>query len=163
MADIQYSTLLNYFRDIQTKHVDLSSFFRFDRSEIMNKMRKGVNYPALLLEDFDIDLNENTGQNKYEGFEVNILVIKHAKQNDYDDIELKLGECLEIVREIERRVTADSENPDHWLYNRYDANSTLIHKVGPIFSDPCYGYRLSTTLENTVSKRMPNTDKWSDL
>lgn len=163
MAEISYTVLLDYFRDIQVKHVDLNSFFRFDRREIMGKMRSGVNYPALLMEDTDIDYAENGGQNKYEGFEVSVLVLKYAKSGDFGLIEQVLGECQEIAREIERRITGDSENPAHWLYNRYDANSTTIHKVGPIFSDPCYGYRLTTTLFNTMGKRLPNTAKWSDL
>lgn len=163
MAEISYSTLLDYFRDLQQKHVDLNTFFRFDRREIMGKIRKGVEYPALLMEDFDLDYNENVAQNKHESFEVSVLVLEYAKHDDYDNIESVLGNCLEIAREIERRITADSENPDHWMYNRYESNSTTIHKVGPIFSDTCYGYRLATTIDNTISKRLPNSSKWSDL
>lgn len=163
MVDVTYNLVTSYFKEIQNQHIDLNSFFRFNRSEIMGPMRSGVDYYALLLEDIDLDINDNGAQNKSNDFELAILILDHAPKENYDKQQIVLHESLEIAREIERRITADSEKPDHWLYNRYDANETSITKVGPIFNDPCYGYRLATTLTAINVKRLPNPDKWNDL
>tara|TARA_R110001592_G_scaffold268269_3_gene534512 strand:- start:29015 stop:29506 length:492 start_codon:yes stop_codon:yes gene_type:complete len=163
MAAINYQTINAYFDDLQQKHVDLKSFFRFDLSEIMGKMRNGVEYPALLLEDTALSLADNGAQNKSESFEVSFLVLKTSKPKEYDLTELALADCLEIAKEIERRLQADAENPSHWLYNRYDQSQTNFHKVGPIFADTCWGYRCSIILTNTDVQRLPTAAKWSDL
>jgi hypothetical protein len=163
MAAIDYQTINSYFEDLVQKHVDLNSFFRFDFSEIMAKMRNGIEYPALLLEDTGLSIADNGAQSKSESFEVSFLVLKTSKPREYDIIELALSDCLEIAKELERRVLADSESPSHWLYNRYEQSQTIFHKVGPIFAETCWGYRCSLVFTNTDVQRLPTAAKWSDL
>lgn len=163
MANLGYSNIVAYFRSLAEKHVDLSDFFRADTTEIMAAMRPGVNYPVLMLEDPELDLSDNLGQNKTEHFDLGFAVLIPCEVQNWDEIEEKRAQTMDVIMELERRVLADSENPEHWLYNRYDANETRFHPIGPIFTDNCYGYRCEMMLRNTDVKRTPTNAKWSDL
>lgn len=162
MVSITHLTLVNYFRDVAEKHVDINGFYRFDINEIQARLRSGTGDPCLMLEAAEIDWNDNGAQNKSLGHTFAFSIMGEARKDDHDKVNEVLDSCQQTALEVERRILRDSENPEHWLYNRYDANMTSAFKVGPLFGSTRWGYRISITLVNT-DRRIPTPGKWSDL
>lgn len=163
MAEITHNILVSYFQNLSEQHVDINSFYRFDIAEIQSKMKSGMGEIVLALEAAEISLGDNGSQNKTVAHTLAFSILGQAKADKHDEVNEMLDRCETIMLEVERRILKDSEDPTHWLYNRYSQNDTFAMKVGPIFSATRWGYRLSITLRNTDTKRMPNAAKWSDL
>lgn len=163
MANINHSALVAYFESMAANHVDLRDFYRYDLSEIMSKLRSSIETPALMLEAASIDLVENGAQSKHQEFDLAFMVLLPFKRGDHQLNNANLTTAEEIAMELERRITKDSEDPNHWLYSRYDASETSLVKAGPLFAESYHGYRCRLVLKNTNVKRMPNQAKWSDL
>lgn len=162
MPKIYHTDLVQYFAYLAENHVDIEGFYRFDISEIQSRLRSGAGNRTLMLEAAEIGFIDSQAQEKALAFTFAYTITGPCTKDDHDKKNTVINDCMKIAMEVERRILQDSEDPSHWLYNRYEATQTQGFKVGPIFADTRWGYRVEVTLANT-DPRYPEAAKWTDL
>lgn len=162
MAEISHSVLVAYFQNIQINLKGLEDFFRMDLAEVKSSFRSGADFPCLVAESHESDFGDSkpnqTVQNRFFAFTVfyNPEKGNFTEQNEMLDASEKMG--LKIIA----RMKYDSNKPDHFLFNRFKAESVKNHKVGPLFNEQLYGYRFTGEILAT-QPLVINADDWEDI
>jgi hypothetical protein len=163
MADrtLTHSKLVQFHNDIATAHNGINGFYRFNWNELQNKFRSGIGKPALLLESYSAQIEEN--QNNTTNFnskDMSILIIDFAgKADDYNKQEEVLDRLENVVLDVISYLKKEHKNRDSILFGMLEANSFSYEKVGPLF-DNMHGWNLLYRLKNHEPMCF-NPDKWT--
>lgn len=133
-----YTQQVNYFEAIATAHPEIQFFHELDEQEILSgKFRRQMKYPALILEDPDIGFADNR-VNVDQLATTGISVIANVKPGDEARMREVKRQTESIILDIISQMREDRKKAIIHL----ETNDLQIHKVGPAFSDNCYGWRL---------------------
>lgn len=166
---VSFDHIISYLEGLGDKHIDINKSFRWNRLQIQGAIR-GENKESLML----IDAPEFNS----EGTQVNVHVIDCAitilgkkdvsNPNLEDDSKQNeiINHCANICFEVGARIQTDSydssDNTLKWLYGNVIKNSFSYSKVGPIFTNMYYGYRLEFQIKSPEVYKV-DPAKWSDL
>lgn len=159
-----HEPIIDYFKYCNEQLVDFSedSFFRMDLSEITGSFRRGITFPALVVESPEGDMDNSSLSSSVIGRVFAFTVYDKHKKGDFQDQNQKLDNCEKIGLKIIARMRHDARNPDHLLYNRFKVNTVNFVKVGPVFSEHLYGYRFTGVIEAEESLLVKPED-WNDI
>lgn len=133
-----YTQLVSYFEAIAAKHPQINYFHELDEQEIIaGKLRRQIQYPALIMEDPDIGFSDNrtnVDQLATSGF----AVVGNVKPGD----EARMKEVKRLTESIILDIISQMREDRRKAIIHLETNDLQIHKVGPAFSDNCYGWRL---------------------
>lgn len=151
---------ISYFRDKAAKHAaiqhnpaaetgdappDSMRFASYNAMEVISKrLRTKVGYPALLTEIFEVDTTGTSVLDVKGTYTGSILVIDHAKANDYGDEIAKLASTEQIIWQILVQMYQDHYGPDKDRctspFASIDFNKLNLVAAGPLFDNE-FGWR----------------------
>lgn len=151
MADrtLTHKKLVDFFRQIATANNVLKGFYRFNWNEINGLFRPGVEKPALLLESYSAEIEENINRTTHFNKKaVSFLIIDQAGAPDnYEKQEQVLDDLENTALDILAYLKHEHKNRDSFLFGLLEADSLRYEKVGPIF-DNFYGWNILFTIKN---------------
>lgn len=141
-----YTKLVDYFEAIATRHPEINFFHELDEQEILSgKFRRQVKYPMLVLEDPDCGFADNRVNVDGLG-NSGMAVIANVKPGD----EARLREVKRLTERIILDIISQMRKDRKEGLIHLDTNELQYNKVGPSFSDNCYGWRLEFRMRNWV-------------
>jgi hypothetical protein len=131
-----YTDYTNYFKGIAEQFLGHSEnekhFFRKGLDEFLNGLSTDVNYPALLLDNYDFSFSDNGADNVMTPITAAFMIIDHVKDiGDYDLIDQVMDSTKEIVGLIYNQIRRDIAPPQHIFLN--EANMSNV-RVSPLFN-----------------------------
>lgn len=158
---VDHNSIIEYFNNLATQHVDVKGFIRFDLDEARSQLRTGIALPALFLESHSSDLESQTSQvTTFNNRTVSFLILDRAGPRDHDKINDIRTMAEAVILDIISRMKRDNKDRNHWLFQLFDVNSVVIDPGGPIFQD-LYGYNVRLTIKNK-EPMVYNPLKWID-
>ena len=160
--NISHTTIIAYFKDLQTKLNGLEDFFRMDLSEIQGAFRSSANFPCLVLESHEIDLGDSNFNQSVANRTFAFTVYFNPESGNFNEQNemLDLSEMMGL--KIIARMRHDTRLPESVIYNHFKVNSVKAHKVGPLFNEHLYGYRFSGEFVAASSVAV-SADDWNDI
>jgi len=161
------SDYIAYFENLAKQHVDIrhtdveKHFFRMESSEIINDQVSELNWPAMVLETYDINyLSRNTNNILKSHNGVFMVLMRPDSEQDYDSIHDIWEKCEKIGSDIIIRMYNDRFNVAEPVV-KFDINSVEAH---PVITDidGSYGFRFSFS-QLTRQSHINNTESWNDL
>jgi len=150
----QYSS---YFENIANRHKKIKSFYEIDEDEIISGLRSKVQYPCLFLEFPEptaFDNSTNTDVKQPSG----LAVLSPCKPGDFKKRREILVENEKIILDIVSQMRKDRiEGNNLW----FDLNQTRWSKVGPMFTDNLYGWRLDFNIQRWLDIEYYESD-WNE-
>ena len=170
--NIGFKLIVSYLENLGILHTEIKQTFRWNSNEINNALPSGVALPLMLI-DAPQKSESKKGTATFNNHTCAFTVIgkpgmstaqfsAYTKQNEV------ITFCEEICDDITNRIEADNlvyklKNDDRaWLYGLLVEASFEGFKVGPVFSDRLFGYRVEFVLKSKRDKTV-NSDKWDDL
>jgi len=172
--NIGFKLIVSYLENLGILHTEVKKTFRWNSDEINNALPRGVALPLMLVDapqkaESKVGKASATFNRHTCAFTIlgkpgtsTAQFSAYVRQNEV------IAYCEEICDQIQNRIEADQlvhsfTNGDrNWLYGLLIEASFEGFKVGPVFSDRLYGYRVEFALR---SKRCKEVDfsKWEDL
>ncbi|MDF1547099.1 MAG: hypothetical protein P1P88_04720 [Bacteroidales bacterium] len=112
----KYTDYTNYFKKLATEllgHSDTEKhFFRKGLEEFLNGLSTNVNYPAMLLEEYDFRITDNGADNVMKPFTAAFIICDNVPDiEDYDRQDTVMDSTEEIVDKIYNRIRAAIRPP----------------------------------------------------
>jgi len=142
---INHSYIVSYFKKLATDFIPIKDFFRMDLTEINGAFRSSAEFPCMVLEVIEGDLNDSNIMNSVVSRSWAFTIYTNPANDDYEEQNEKLNLSEELGLKILARLRHDNILRDHKLYNTFKVEDVTYNKVGPIFSERLYGYRFSGT------------------
>lgn len=159
---ITHANIVAYFEKLVTNLKGIESFFRMDLTEIQSSFRSSANFPCLVLESYEGDLQDSNTSNSVNQKTFAFTIYTNPKADDYNQQNLELSLSEELGLKIIGRMRHDAAQPDHLLFRKFKVENVSYAKVGPVFNERLYGYRfIGVFLENQSLKINPLD--WEDL
>lgn len=156
MAVTSFSSLIAYFQNLASSHVDINDFVHGPSRRILEKNRSSLNYPVLWLETPGVDFWDN-GANWMDGTRSSaFLILKHADPNDFDAQDTVYAETEEMALQVLAKMIKDHKAKTF----RFDLNSCSMRAVSTLHVNTEFGWRVEFDLENTVKICYDQT-KWN--
>jgi len=151
----------DYFEDLATRlkaiahnEADHRAFFVIESidemREVQENIRKNMVTPALLLEEFEDDLNDFNADNNREILQGAIAVVLRISAKDTPSIRDARKQARAIARKLVFKMKRDSVNG---ILSENNITSKLESKgfpVGPV-ADNCYGWRYDFTWSTSLN------------
>jgi hypothetical protein len=133
-----YQGLLDYFEDIASKNKMIQSFNRRDHEEILNKIGKSVNLPAMVMDPpaaGKVDMDASNVQDAWD-IVFEILKERSTKSASPHNVENLVSSCKEIADQVVSYLRNESRN------NRLPGFDTASVEGSPIMyeNDGFYGW-----------------------
>ena len=157
MQKVSHETLVKYFEKLGSCHVDIVNSYRWNTIEYQNGLRSGVTPTVMLIDSPQI---------QEDGIQTNLMDAHNcaltflgkpntptAKVDTYDNQDAVLEHCQQIAFEFRNKlkldasVHKDAEGNKNWMFGSIVTNSFNFLKVGPVFTENMYGYRLEFQLK----------------
>lgn len=172
--NIGFKLIVSYLENLGILHTEVNKTFRWNSNEINNALPSGVALPLMLV-DAPTKSESKAGKasatfNRHTcAFTIlgkpgmsTAQFTAYIRQNEV------IASCEAICDEIQNRIEADnlvykfSNGDRNWLYGLLVEASFEGFKVGPVFSDRLYGYRVEFALRSKRCKKV-DPEKWEDL
>ena len=150
-----YAHFINYFSVLAIEHNEIAMCYELDEEEILSGIRSKIKYPCLMLEAPDFGLYDNK-TNTDSVVPTGITILSPSKPGDFERRKELLISHERIMLDIVSRLRAD-DRQGNW---HVDTNQLRYNKVGPVFSDHCYGWRLEVRYQRWVDLTV-NNDRWT--
>ena len=130
-----------------------------DINEVLGDLRRGMQYPALILNSVNGFLSENlSAENTQNLVKAGFMVIDHADSLDDFTREMQiLGETFDWSMDILTRIKNDAACGD--FIRKFDVNSIKFEMLGPVF-DNDYGFMFTFDLRFFVSDLSYKPEEW---
>ena len=167
VMDIKFSDLVQYFKDIATKHKSIGQtpgekhFYRFEIDEVLSGL-KNINYPALILEgyrcDFTDDLADNILKNRSGAF----ILLDHVNDiGDFDQIHLVWDNLENIADDILIRIKRDKRDSFNKTIKDFKIGS-VEYSLLANEQDRNYGIRCTFTISSPLTAVRENSNWITD-
>lgn len=166
MAVIKFSDLVAYFKSLATKHVDIKHseeephFYRYELDDVLEGISKDLNYPALILEAYDLNYKDEKSDNLQKTRNGGFILLDHCGDSgDHDRIHNIWDKLEEIGEELVVKIKADKKDKSIKVVRDFDLNDvdgTLLD----IKETGHYGIRFSYGITSARSLDV-NPDKWN--
>lgn len=154
-----YLKMKEYFEDLVSKSTHVKSFAGYFQRELFNEKEKDSwESPYLALFDYELSLSgpeQNTISVRKIGFAVVYSNIEDDIQKQYGAID----EAEKIVMKFLSRIRIDSFNAEHFLYQSFNKENTLITPVE--LEDGGFGAECYLEFKNNQSLKATAED-WTD-
>ena len=158
---VTHAIIVAYFKELVQLSVHIKDYFRMDLKEITGSFRSSAQFPCLVLESHEGDLSGSSRMETVNERTLAFTIYDKPKKSDFDDQNDKLSSAEAYGLKVIARMRYNSNQPSHFLYNRFKVENVTYHKVGPIFNENLYGYRFQLTLLGNESLKLESTD-WTD-
>jgi len=165
MAAVKFSDLVAYFESLATKHVDINNspeedhFYRYELDDVLAGISKDLNYPALILEGYDLNYKDEKSDNLQKTRNGAFILLGYVGDSgDHDKIHDTWDFLEEIGEELVLKIKADKRDRSIKVVRDFDLNDVdgtllAIEETGH------YGIRFSYGITSARSKDL-NPDKW---
>ena len=93
-----HSKIVEFHKAIATAHKGINGFYRFDITELTNKLRSGVQTPVLMLESHSTDLAPNANKTvTFANRRISFLLMNFAGKTDNYDLKEQVLDELEVI------------------------------------------------------------------
>ena len=149
MRTLTHKKLVEFHQSIANAHIDINGFYRFNWNEINNRFRSGIGTPAMLLESYSAQIDEN--QNATTHFNrkaMSFLLLDYTgKADNYTKQEDVLDALENTALDIVAYLKEKNKDRNSFLFGMIERGSISYEKVGPIF-DNMYGWNVLYTIKN---------------
>jgi hypothetical protein len=164
--ELKFSAVVQYFEDLAKQHVTIAhsqthkAFFRLELDEVVEGLRNNINYPALVLEGYDINFKDNRSDNVIKQRGTAFIIVKRVARGDFNAIHAAYDEMEEIGDDILARMRHDKSQRRSPIrdFNMDNVEATIINWF---VDSGLYGIRYNFTIDSTFDTDM-NPDKWQD-
>lgn len=160
--DFDHNDIVEYMQGLVENYADLEGFYRMDIAEIMGRLRKGIQLPALALESMEGDLSLSKAHNTHGKNLFAFSILKKPTSGNYEEQNDFINDCLLMGMQILARMRRDSKIPNHFLHDNFDVSGVSYGKVGPLYADHLFGYRFEVSLKNKINLKV-DISKWGDI
>lgn len=146
---LTHAKLVDFHREIAQAHKQINGFYRFNWNEINGQLRRGIQTPALLLESYSAEIEENqTATTHFNRKAMSFLLIDFTgKVDNYDRQEEVLDALENVALDIVAYLKHQNKTRTSLLFGMIEQGSITYEKVGPIF-DNMYGWNVLYNLKN---------------
>lgn len=168
---------VDYFRQLAVRHKDIlhdpltetgkgeikrKRFCTFGNNEVINGLRTGISFPALIIELYDNNLSAESPYDIRQGSKGAFMVIDHAVENNFADEERAYATAEGIMYDILKQVWQDHYGPnaDRCTTPFKQFKFTCdITPTGKLFTNE-YGWyvQFDFDLQNTIDIKEPPAD-----
>lgn len=158
---LTFSKLVDFHSAIASAHNTIQGFYRFNINELNNQFRSGIKTPALLLESYSSNIEENsTNTVNFNNRDMSFLLLDFTgKADNYAKQDQVLDTLENVALDIVSYLKTQHKDKNSILFGMLQQNSFRLEKVGPIF-DNMYGWNILYTLKNH-EPMMFNADNWT--
>lgn len=148
-----FNLLVAYFEELANKSVHINSSYRWNAQEVKEKIRSGITPTIMLIDSPTIEEQgqDAPSQSDHCHCALTFLGKPGVYTNRIDCFEEQnqvLNHCLNIAMLFRAKIKQDAETAflpngeKNFLYGRVAYASFKFYKVGNVFTDNLYGYRL---------------------
>ena len=146
---------------IALEHKDIKGFFRQNDNELSDALRNQVEYPILVLGDYDGKIQESTQRVKHLDYMTpGIYLLDIIPRGDYDAEQQKLNRLKAIGMQIFGRLKHDKDNlcPRYFIDWQKDP---IKYTLTNLFGDNVRGWLFEFAVYHTVSELKYNPNDWN--
>lgn len=169
--NVTFKTIVEYLEGLADQHVNISEKYRWNKTELASSIRSGVALPIALI-DAPETQEEATNNASFNNHSCAITIlgkngVDTSKITSYNEQNEVLDFCQNICFELAARIKYDAALPQiagqkNWLYGLLVKGSFHYFKVGPVFSNSYYGYRVEFNMKSKVDCNV-DVAIWNDL
>lgn len=165
MSHADFNQYISYFEAIARNLIAIGHtnekkhFFRMEFDEVLVALPAKINWPALILESYDISFIDNKGDNILKQRNGAFMILDIVKnQQDFNAIHTAYDKCEVIVDDILSQIMLDKRSRSHAVVKDLDLAQV---QVIPVANDieGAYGFRCSFPIINTHDIAV-NPAKW---
>jgi len=162
-----FETIISYLENLAAQHVAVATAFRWNKAQLAGQLRQGT-ATSIVLIDAPETQEEFTNTKVFNSHSCALTVLGKQgvtafKRDDYAAQNEILDHCQRICFEMAARIKDDaSTGRVPWLRGLVVKGSFHYFKVGPLFSNAYYGYRVEFTIKSKVGC-VVDVAKWGDL
>lgn len=160
MRTLTHTQLVAFHQNIANAHKSIHGFYRFNWNEISGQFRSGIKTPAMLLESYSAQIDENANNTTHFNRKaMSFLILDFTgKADDYRKQEDVLDALENVALDIMAYLKDLNKTRDSFLFGMIDRGSLSYEKVGPIF-DNMYGWNVLYTIK-THEPMCYDASKW---
>jgi hypothetical protein len=162
MTAISHSVIINYYQQLQQNLIGLEDFFRMDLTEIQGSFRSDANFPCLTVESHESDLGKSQFNQSVNDRSFAFTVFYNPENGNYDEQNQMLDASEAMGFKIIARMRYDATQKNHFLFNRFKAETVKTQKIGPLFNEQLYGYRFTGEITGPQPVIL-DADDWLDI
>lgn len=138
MRQGSYKTFVDYLEEIANRHPQIMAYHDLEEAELIaDKLRTSVTYPILLVEYPDMGFADNK-VNLDRIYTTGVACLINVPRGDNDRQKEVLATTEAILLDILSYIRNDRRQAKLWI----ETNDVQMAKVGPKFTDNCYGWRM---------------------
>jgi len=154
-----YNDYIAYFKNLADVYLanapDNKTFYRAGLDEFLNGLTTDGNYPAMLLDKYDYNYNDNGFDNVRKTRTVAFIIFDNVKDTeDYDAIDNAYNNAELIVDKIYNQIKADKVNPDCAAFLQYAELSNVQVTPVPSYSNGDFGYYITIDVSSVHDTRI---------
>lgn len=163
--DVNFSDLVAYFESLASQHVDIAHseeskhFYRYELDDVLTGISASINYPALVLEGYDLNYKDNKSDNLQKQRNGAFILLGYVgDSDDHAKIHATWDQLEEIGEELILKIKKDKKDKAVQVVKDFDLNEvdgTLlsVEEAGH------YGIRFTYGITSTRNNEI-NPDKW---
>jgi hypothetical protein len=166
----QIEAYLEYFQQIARQHYLIrhsateKHFFMMDITEVLNNLKSGIRYPAMILNSLSGNIFDKKEDNILDVINAGFLVLDISKNiEDYSREMQIMHSTKQICMDIIARLKFDQENCvelSELAIPGFDPDRVKYQSIGPVF-DNCFGWHFTFPVLDHLDLEY-DPDKWID-
>jgi hypothetical protein len=133
-----FEQYINYFEEIANRHPLIQYFLPIDEDDLVSgNLRVNGKYPAMIVEYPDLPLADNS-TNTDTMLITGITILESVQRGEPGQAKQALINTEKILLDVVSQMREDRKRGKFHI----NTNDIKLDKVGPIFSDYCYGWRM---------------------
>lgn len=166
----QVEAYLEYFRQIAREHYQIrhseteKHFFMMDITEVLNSLKSGIRYPAMILNSLSGNIFDKKEDNILDVINAGFLVLDISKNiEDYAREMQIMHSTKQICMDIIARLKFDQQNCvelSELAIPGFDPDRVKYQSIGPVF-DNCFGWHFTFPILDHLDLEY-DPDKWID-
>ena len=155
---MDFAPYSEYFENLARRLKDIGhtpeqpKFCRFNIEEVLDGLATDLDLstPVLLLESFEGHLNDNGGDQVFDGQDAAFLIMQDCDLTDFVAQNAIIDLAKRIGLKIIARLRKDARQRLPGALPVFDLNKVNYQKVGPVFGN-AYGYRFTFGWDEPIS------------
>jgi hypothetical protein len=162
-----YKDLQVYFENLATNHASIlhtpedAHFFKSDINEILSGIRDRVNFPCVIMADYDYSFVDNDSDNYHKRRAIALVFLDHCEDaDDFESIRDIYSNMEEIADDWINRIFSDKTERRHPFLKDFEIDQINAVQFSTI--DNSYGIWIPITA-TSLHDISVDTKIWSDL
>jgi len=138
---------ISYFRNLASNHIPSLGFYIMDINEVLESLRSGIAYPAMILINYNGNLLLRNADNPINEVAAGFIIIDHVlEQDDFVSEQIALNNSWERGRRVLARMFYEKLKGDEALAG-FNLNTVKYEMMGPLF-DNDFGFMFTWKVDN---------------